>query len=133
MKIPFDIMPFLSYSGCAEEAVNYYISIFPNSKIEEIEYFKERERGEIGKVKTVVFKLMDKFFLAMDMEKNECPVQSWQVSFYFNCIDEKVFDTIFKKLSENGTVLMGPESVFNIRKASWVTDKFGITWQIIWE
>ncbi|GHV42730.1 hypothetical protein AGMMS49546_22390 [Spirochaetia bacterium] len=76
---------------------------------------------------------MDKLFLAMDMEKNECPVQSWQVSFYINCIDEKIFDNIFKKLSENGTVLMGPESVFNIRKASWVTDKFGITWQIIWE
>ena len=56
MTIPFDIMPFLTYSGCAEEAVNYYISFFPKSKIEEIEYFKEGERGEIGKVKTVIFK-----------------------------------------------------------------------------
>jgi predicted 3-demethylubiquinone-9 3-methyltransferase (glyoxalase superfamily) len=133
MKIPFGVIPFITFSGSAEEAVNFYISIFPDSKIESVEYFKEGERGVKGKVKTAVFRIMNNLLMAFDIEEFAKPAQSWQMSLYVNCKNEAMFDDIFAKLADGGVVLMGPEPVFNIRKAAWVTDKYGITWQIIFE
>ena len=133
MKIPFEITPCITYTGSAEEAINYYVSIFPNSKIETIEYYKKGERGVEGKVSRAAFRLMDKLFMAFDMEESECPEHNWAISFYINCIDEIQFNSIFNKLSENGTVLMGPEAVSMYRMAAWITDKYGITWQILLE
>ena len=133
MKLPYEIIPCITYTGCAEEAVNYYVSFFPNSKIETLEYYKPGERGVEGKVSKAAFRLMDKLFIAFDMEESECPAHNWAISFYINCIDEILFDNIFEKLSENGTVLMGPDAFSIYRKAAWVTDKYGITWQLILE
>jgi predicted 3-demethylubiquinone-9 3-methyltransferase (glyoxalase superfamily) len=133
MKIPFEIIPCITYNGCAEEAVQYYVSIIPNSKIETIEYYKKGERGEEGKVSRAAFWLMDKPFMAFDMDEPECPVHNWAISFYINCIDEKIFNSIFEKLWNNGIILMGPEAFSIYRKAAWVTDKYGITWQVILE
>ena len=132
MKIPFGIIPFFSFSGCAEDAVNYYVSVFPGSKINSIEYFAEGERGIKGQVKNCLFTLMGNSFMAFDIDI-ECPPKNWSTSFYTNCPDEKIFNTIFEKLSNGGNIMMGPEAVFNLRKAAWVTDKYGVTWQIIWE
>ena len=134
MKTAVGIMPFLTFSGCAKDAVNYYVTVFPNSKIDVIEYYKKEQRGYAeGKIINVNFTLMNQPFMAMDFNESGCPEHNWVISFYMNCIDEEMFNTIFEKLSAGGKVLMGPESINNIRKAAWVTDKFGITWQIIWE
>ncbi|MBC8922950.1 VOC family protein, partial [Escherichia coli] len=43
---------------------------------------------------------------------------------------EDEFDTLFEKLAKEGTVMMGPEAVEALRKVAWVTDKYGITWQL---
>jgi predicted 3-demethylubiquinone-9 3-methyltransferase (glyoxalase superfamily) len=113
--------------------VKYYVSIIPKSKIETIEYYKKEERGKEGKVSSAAFRLMDKPFIAFDMNEPECPVHNWAISFYINCMDEKTFDNIFEKLSNNGIILMGPETFSIYRRAAWVTDKYGITWQVILE
>jgi predicted 3-demethylubiquinone-9 3-methyltransferase (glyoxalase superfamily) len=134
MKTPFGITPFISYSGCAEEAVNFYISFFPDSRIESIEYFKAGERGIPGKVKNIRFNLMDKPFMAMDFMKvdgSDYPVPSWLMSLYVDCADDLMFNNIFINFAREGNVLMGPEPHENFRQAAWVTDKYGITWQLV--
>jgi predicted 3-demethylubiquinone-9 3-methyltransferase (glyoxalase superfamily) len=135
-KVEFGVTPFISFTGCAEEAVNYYISTFPNSKIQRIEYFKEGEMGVEGKVKKICFSIMGQSFMAMDfmvIDESDGPTPSWFISLYVNCSDETIFDNAFNNLSKEGNVLMGPEPLMNFKKVSWVTDKYGITWQLIYE
>lgn len=71
--------------------------------------------------------------MVMDMEKQYAPELNWGVSIFVRCQDEAEFDRLFEAFSEGGSVIMGPEAVNHLRKVSWVTDSFGITWQLIWE
>jgi len=70
----------------------------------------------------------------MDLPKAyPAPAFSWATSLLINCRDEREFDAIFGALSQDGTVMMDPEPVMDMRKAAWLTDKFGVTWQLVWE
>lgn len=61
------------------------------------------------------------------------PEFNFATSIYIDCCDETEFDCIFAVLSHGGMVMMGPEAVEGFRKCAWVTDKFGVTWQPVWE
>lgn len=130
------ITPFITFCGQAKEAVDFYVKTFPNSKLISIAYFEEGDRGVPGDVLTAVFELNGLQFMAMDMEREYCPQTSWATSFYYDCETEKEFDALFDALSYNGNVLMGPEPVETsstvIRKCTWVTDRFNVTWQLIY-
>jgi predicted 3-demethylubiquinone-9 3-methyltransferase (glyoxalase superfamily) len=71
--------------------------------------------------------------MAMDMEKAYSVPFSWATSFLANLDDEQEFDRLFGLLAAGGVIMMGPESVMHLRKVAWVTDKFGVTWQLVWE
>ena len=126
------IIPFLTFCGTAEEAMNYYVSVFPNSKVISLTHISKEDRGEEGKVLTGIIELKGQQFMVMDMEKEYCPAFTWAISLYIDCRDEEEFDMLFTKLSDGGVVMMGPEAILNLRKVAWVTDKFGVTWQLVW-
>lgn len=126
------IIPFLTFLENAEEAVNFYTSIFPNSKITSITKIGKDDRGEEGKILNASFDLKGNQFMAMDIGNADAPEFTWGISLFVSCEDSDEFDLIFDKLSENGLVIMGPEPIYNLRKAAWVTDKFGVTWQLVW-
>ena len=127
------ISPFLTFCGNAEEAMDFYVSVFPNSKIISLTHVSDEDRGEGGKVLNGTFELMGQQFMAMDMETQYCPEFTWAISLFIDCADEFEFDLLFTKLAESGLVMMGPEPILNLRKVAWVTDKFGVTWQLVWE
>lgn len=127
------ITPFLTFGGNAEEAMNFYVSTFPNSKILSLTRITNKENGEVGKILNGTFELMGHQFMVLDMEEQYVPASSWQISLYINCDTEVEFDDLFSKLSDGGLVMMGPEPVLHFRKCAWITDKFGITWQLTWE
>lgn len=127
------IITFLTFPEAAEEAMNFYVSIFPNSSITSLTKVDEDERGGGGRVVNEQFVLDGQLFMAMDMEKEFLPKFSWATSLYVNCEDETVFDNYFDSLSAEGTVMMGPEAVGELRAVSWVTDQFGVTWQLVWK
>ena len=129
------VIPFLSFTGNAEEALNFYADALPGAKIESIvRYSKEMPIGEEGKVLNGVLSFNGGQIMFLDMDpKHPAPAFSWAVSLFVPCGSEEVFDTVFSKLSKDGFVMMGPESVAHIRKCAWITDKFGVTWQPIWE
>ena len=127
------ILPFLSFSGNAEEAVNFYISIFPEAKIISLVHITDKANGEPGKVLNLLFEIMGQQFMAMDMVKEYAPEFTWAVSMYINCSSEEEFDMIFSSLSKDGLVMMGPEPVLEFKKVAWVTDKYNVTWQLVWK
>lgn len=130
--------PFLTFTGKAEEAMRFYASILPGAEITElVRYGKEHHYAAEGEENNVLFGSLsivghEIMFLDMDAA-HPAPDFSWATSIYFDCRDEAEFDAIFSGLSLSGTVMMGPEAVGQFRKCAWVTDKFGVTWQPVWE
>jgi len=132
------IKPFLTFNGQAEEAMLFYAATLPGAKITTlIPYGKGSpniSEGEENRIMYGALTFARQEILFLDMSSiHKSPEFSWSSSIYIDCSDEAEFDTIFNGLSKGGTVMMGPESVAHIRKCAWVTDKFGVTWQPVWE
>jgi len=126
------LMTFLTFSGNAEKAMNYYCQVF-GAKIESIIYFEDSELGDVGKVMNGVMDFDGTKLLFMDMAvQYPVPAHSWASSLLLSYTDEASFDAAFSAISSDGNVMMGPEAVGNIRKCCWVTDKYDVTWQLMW-
>jgi predicted 3-demethylubiquinone-9 3-methyltransferase (glyoxalase superfamily) len=124
------LVPYLSFQGRAEEAMNFYAEILPDAKIESLIRFEKGERGDEGKVLFGELSFFGQKIMFLDIEVGvECPKFSWATSFYLECRDEGEFDAVFAGLAQDGIVMMGPESILHFRKVAWVTDKFGVAWQ----
>lgn len=126
------VSTFLTFSGDAEEAMAFYLSQFPEAVEKSKVYIGEEDRGETGKLLNGTFELRGQSFMVMDMEKEYAPAFSWAASILVNCTDEAEFDRLFASFADGGSVMMGPEAIGPFKKVTWVTDKFGVTWQFVW-
>ncbi|HWQ96025.1 MAG TPA: VOC family protein [Candidatus Methylomirabilis sp.] len=119
------ITPCLWFDGQAEEAVNFYASIFKNSKIGNItRYGKEGYEihgKEAGTVLTVDFEIEGQPFTAI----NGGPVFKFNeaISFVVHCKTQKEVDYYWKKLTEGGDE--------KAQQCGWLKDKYGVSWQIV--
>ncbi|KZE79424.1 VOC family protein [Paenibacillus elgii] len=113
------ITPFLWFDGKAEEAMNFYTSIFADSKIESVTRYGEGGPGPRGAVMSGTFQLNGQSFMAL----NGGPQFTFSpaVSFFVNCETQEEIDELWEKLSEGGEP----------GRCGWLTDKFGLSWQII--
>jgi predicted 3-demethylubiquinone-9 3-methyltransferase (glyoxalase superfamily) len=113
------ITPFLWFDSNAEEAVNFYTSVFKDSKIESINRYGEAGQGPKGTVMTIAFQLLGQDFVALNggPEFTFTPA----VSFVVDCKTQQEIDGLWDKLSEGG------EKV----QCGWLRDKFGVSWQIV--
>lgn len=113
------ITPFLLFDGKAEEAMNFYTSIFKNSKIGSITRYGEAGPGPKGTVMSATFVLDGQEFVAL----NGGPQVTFSpaISFFVNCETQEEVDELWEKLSEGGEK----------QRCGWLTDKYGVSWQII--
>lgn len=117
--------------GKAEEAIKFYISLFKNSEIKHIDYWKKDEPGgKEGLVKQATFTLDGLEYMAsentMDHQFGFTPA----FSIFVNCEDEDELNSLFQKLSEGGDILMPLDNYGFSRKFGWTSDKYGVSWQI---
>lgn len=117
------ISPCLWFDDNAEEAVNYYVSVFPDAKIESITRYSE-EAAEaagrpVGSVLTVAFQVKGQHLMAL----NGGPEFKFSeaISLMVNCDTQQELDMLWEKLSEGGE-----ESY-----CGWLKDRFGVSWQIV--
>ena len=123
-------VPFLSFHGRAEEAMNFYAEILPDAKIETLIRFEQGEGGDEGKVLFGELSFLGHKIMFLDIKADiECQKFSWATSFYLECKDEEEFNAVFTGLAQDGIIMMKPEGVLHFRKVAWVTDKFGVAWQ----
>ncbi|MCC6643627.1 VOC family protein [Candidatus Peregrinibacteria bacterium] len=115
-----NITPMLWFDNQAEEAMNLYLSIFPNSKQLTIARYPEGSPGVAGTVMTCSFELNGFTFTAL----NGGPVFKFTeaISFVVNCKDQAEIDHYWNALTTDG----GEES-----QCGWLKDKFGVSWQIV--
>jgi predicted 3-demethylubiquinone-9 3-methyltransferase (glyoxalase superfamily) len=113
------ITPFLWFDTEAEEAAEFYTSVFPSSKITEITRYGSAGPRPDGMVMTVAFELDGRQLVALnggpDFKFNEA------VSFLVSCKDQEEVDCYWDKLSEGGEE--GP--------CGWLRDRYGLSWQIV--
>ena len=118
------------FDGKAEQAMIFYDSVFSDSEIVEITRYGENEAGAAGTVKHATFKLNGQEFMAIDSSVKQGFTFTPSISLYIKCETNKEIDEFFKKLSEDGQVLM-PLSKYDFsERFVWVADKFGVSWQL---
>jgi predicted 3-demethylubiquinone-9 3-methyltransferase (glyoxalase superfamily) len=113
------ITPFLWFDGRAEEAMNFYVSIFKNSKKGKLTRYGDAGPGPKGTVMTAVFQLDGQEFIALNGGPQFKFSQA--VSFVVNCKTQKEVDELWEKLSADGEQQV----------CGWLKDKFGLSWQIV--
>lgn len=123
------IIPFLWFDNQAEEAVNFYTSIFKNAKIESMTRYGEAGPGPKGAVMTAAFQLEGQEFIAL----NGGPQFSFTpaISFFVTYETPQEIDALWEKLAPGGTVLMELAEYPFSEKFGWVMDRFGISWQLM--
>ncbi len=127
------INPFLWFDEIAEEAVNFYTSLFNNSKIGKAVRYDEvgaKASGQkAGSVMTVPFTLAGQDFTAINGGPHFKINPS--ISFFVHSMDEKEIDNLWEKFSDGGKVLMELDKYDWSKKYGWVEDKFGLSWQLM--
>jgi len=113
------ITPFLWFDGKAEEAMNFYTSIFPNSKVVNVSRYGEGAPAPRGTVMSATFELDGQRFHAL----NGGPQFTFTpaISFFVNCETQQEVDELSGRLSEGGAQ----------QPCGWVKDKYGLSWQVI--
>jgi len=114
------ITTFLWFDGNAEEAANFYVSVFPNSEINDVSRYGEVGPGESGQVMTVAFTLNGRPFIALNGGPEHASF-NLAVSFMINCESQEEVDYYWDALGKGGKEI----------QCGWLTDRFGLPWQII--
>lgn len=122
------ITTFLMFEGKAEEAMNFYVSLFPNSKIVNMTRYEKEGPGKAGKVAT--FTLNGQEYMAIDSPAKHAFTFTPAISLYVKCETPKEVEDLFKKLSAGGEVFMPLDKYPFSEKFGWVSDKFGVSWQL---
>lgn len=124
------ITTFLMFEGQAEEAMNFYTSLFSDGEIVSLVRQDGSGGGQEGKVLHAVFALNGQTFMCIDSSLKHEFTFTPSMSLFVNCESEEEVDELYAKLSEGGQELMklGP-SPFS-KKFGWVNDKFGVSWQL---
>ena len=113
------ITPFLWFDNQAEGAMNFYVSIFKNSKVLGVTRYGDTGPGPKGTVMTAKFQLEGQEFIALNGGPHFKFTEA--VSFVVNCESQEEVDYFWEKLSEGGA-----ES-----QCGWLKDKYGLSWQIV--
>lgn len=113
------ITPFLWFNDNAEEAMNFYVSVFKDSKVMNVTRYGKGGPGPEGTVMSCTFQLEGQEFFALN--GGSLFTFSPAISFFVNCVTQEEVDVLWEKLSEGGEK----------QRCAWLKDKFGITWQIV--
>ena len=113
------IIPFLWFNDNAEEAMDFYISVFRNSKVVNISRYEDAGPGPKGQVLVGVFELEGQKFMALNGGPQFHFTEA--ISLFVECETQEEVDELWEKLTAGGQ-----ES-----RCGWLKDKYGLSWQII--
>ena len=124
------ITPFLMFEGKAEEAMNFYVSLFPDSKVVFANHYGQDGPGQEGTIQLAVFEVAGQRVMCIDSPANHAFTFTPSVSLFVDCITETQIDDLCTKLSENGTTMMPLGNYGFSKKFGWLQDRFGVSWQL---
>jgi predicted 3-demethylubiquinone-9 3-methyltransferase (glyoxalase superfamily) len=117
-RIRQKITPFLWFDGQAEEAANFYVSVFEDSRILDVARYTAANPAQEGSVMLVTFELAGQLFYALNGGRNDPFNES--VSLLVECEDQDEVDRLWNRLTEGGAEA----------PCGWLKDRYGLAWQI---
>ena len=119
------------HCGKAEAAINYYVSLFPNSEIKTMEKWQSGEPGgEADLVKRASFVLAGQEYMASENRMDHQFSFTPAISIFVNCETEVELNQLFEKLSDGGQVMMPVDNYGFSTKFGWTADRYGVSWQL---
>ena len=124
------VRPFLMFEGRAREAMDLYMSLFPNSEIVHMSTYGPQGPGPEGSVMHAIFTINGQQVMVSDSYVKHAFTFTPSTSFFVQCDDAAEFERLFAALSADGLVLMPPDNYGFSQRFAWCNDRFGVSWQI---
>lgn len=118
------------FEGRAEEAIHFYTSVFQESRIIDISKYGPGEAGAEGSVKLGIFSIYGQEYMCIDSTIKHGFTFTPAVSIYVRCETDEEIENFFSSLSHGGSVLMPLGPYPFSKNFAWLTDKFGVSWQL---
>jgi predicted 3-demethylubiquinone-9 3-methyltransferase (glyoxalase superfamily) len=124
------IHPFLMFQNNAEEAINFYIALFPGAQVLELFRYGPNEPGAEGSVRKARFSIGGQTILCIDSAVRHDFTFTPAFSLFVACESEDEIDRLCAALSTDGKTFMPLGAYGFSRKFAWVSDRYGVSWQL---
>jgi len=124
------VVPFLMFEGQAEEAMRFYVSLFPEARVLEIARYGKGAAGAEGTVSRARFSIGGQTLMCTDSTVKHAFQFSPATSLYVQCTSKERMRVLVERLSEGGKVFMPLDDYGFSKLFAWVADRFGVSWQL---
>ncbi len=124
------VKPFLMFEGRAEEAMTFYVSLFPDGEVVSVNRYGAGGPGPEGSVMLAEFSVAGQRVLCSDSFVKHGFTFTPSLSLFVECADEEEIQRLASALAEGGGVLMPLGDYGFSRQFAWVNDRFGVSWQL---
>ena len=124
------VRPFLMFEGKAEEAMNTYVSVVPGSEIIDVKKYAAGSPGKEGTVMRGIFSVAGQVVQCTDSPIAHAFTFTPSFSFFVDCESEAQLASIWAALSEGGGTMMPLDNYGFSRRFGWLSDRFGVSWQL---
>lgn len=124
------VTTFLMFQGGAEEAMNLYVSLFPDSEVGAVVRHGPEAGAAEGSFQRAEFTLAGHRLIAFDSPPAHAFTFTPSISLFVDCSDAAEFERAFERLSEGGALLMPPDAYGFSSRFTWLSDRWGVSWQL---
>jgi predicted 3-demethylubiquinone-9 3-methyltransferase (glyoxalase superfamily) len=124
------VLPYMMFDGNAEEAMRFYVSLFPDSRIIEIARYGKAAPGAEGTVSRARMSIGDQQILCTDSVVRHRFAFTPAISLYVECRSKERMHALVERLSEGGQVYMPLDDYGFSKQFAWVADRYGVSWQL---
>ena len=123
-----NIRTHLTFDGTAEAAMNFYVDLFPKSEVIKVLHYDEGENK--GKIYQAFFTLEGREFICIDTPIKHDWGFTPAVSIFVDCESEEELERLYSALAADGKILMPLDNWGFSQRFGWVSDRFGVSWQL---
>jgi predicted 3-demethylubiquinone-9 3-methyltransferase (glyoxalase superfamily) len=128
--MPTSVQPFLMFEGKAEEAMTFYVSLFPDGKVLDIKRYGPGGPGREGSVFKASFSIAGQTVMCIDSPVKHNFSFTPATSLFVECESEQQLHALAAALGEGGAVLMPLGNYGFSREFTWLNDRYGVSWQL---
>ena len=123
-----NIRTHLTFDGTAEAAMNFYVNLFPRSEVIKVFHYDEGESK--GKIHQAFFTLGSREFICIDTPIKHDWGFTPAISIFVDCESEEELERLYSALAADGKILMPLDNWGFSQRFGWVSDRFGVSWQL---